>query len=812
MPAPQESFDLDALISLEAGIQREALEAFFQGIANNADDEERREIARFARRGAWRMLPDILADESPGFEPPIKRYVFAASCHALFATATPSAVDITEKDLTTALLVANAALDGGAAIATNAALAAHTAAFANVSDFAAAADAGAENKPLRQPLLLSMRADLVALHSRQTLAGQALWPEESASQFDVGAWFSEFDKNVERFEMGSDILRIYQAVLDGSIDEVIHSYPPDLFESLLKSTRSDYEAWKRDHPATGTDDSEESSDEPAKEIKIPRADLHSDAAAATDHLDRERLAQVLSDWLEERNSQSHTAIGLFGDWGLGKSTFVNLLRKRLKIPLDRESANDEKPSTDHYKEGHYIGGEFNAWEYEHTDNIQAGLAQELITALQANLKWWEKAWLTSKFAVKHNWFKLLIGLGIVVLAVIVYIIGLKLDFPWFSGLAGIAGLAAIWNYGTQAIAHPLAKEFRTYLRLPSFGKELGTIPVMREQVKAMVNLRLNHFKEGQRLLFVIDDLDRCSPDAVVQVLEAARLVLDLPNVIVLIAIDQKVALASLALRYDKLAIHYGTDPKLIARQYLGKVIHVPITLENPSPEAVKKYLEQNLWAGDAPSAPADKVEPKGKDASVVSGGEQPSKTTADDPAKKTEPKQTETQEPSPKPAPEKPAEDDKPEQPVIESVGLSQGQKDDFIDWANKFGLANPRHIKRLDNAYNLIRKRYPDEDQSDTPNYRLVMLLWIEYCRELPLDTRSVLSNYRRAEMAEKPEDALKSLRDQLDTLDQKAGSQIGPFWDKVKAIWADKPMEAMKAHYHQMRTFVLPAIEPNQ
>ena len=100
------------------------------------------------------------------------------------------------------------------------------------------------------------------------------------------------------------------------------------------------------------------------------------------------------------------------------------------------------------------------------------------------------------FAFKYNWSKLLIGLGIVVLAGIILIVGLKLSSPLTITGAILSGLAAVWNYGSKAVAHPLAKEFHTYLRLPSFGRELGTIPVMREQVKAMVNLRLNHFKKG----------------------------------------------------------------------------------------------------------------------------------------------------------------------------------------------------------------------------------------------------------------------------------------------------------------------------
>lgn len=350
----------------------------------------------------------------------------------------------------------------------------------------------------------------------------------------------------------------------------------------------------------------------------------------------------------------------------------------------------------------------------------------------------------------------------------------------------------------------------------------------------MVNLRLNWFGKQQRLLFVVDDLDRCSPEAVVKVLEAVRLIMDLPNVAVLIAIDQKIALASLALRYRELAVHYGADPKLIARQYLGKVIHVSITLENPAPKAVEYYLRNRLWAADNPPDPPKPTEPT--DPSKPLEPTDPSKPVDEDKKdKKPKPPEGNSSDKvadDPKEQKEQPrdkdeeaktlgsikAPDGKGEPPpppiaIVKTPGLSEDQKNAFIHWANKFELANPRHIKRLDNAYNLIRMRYGDKDQAGKPDYRLVLLMWVEYCRELPLDTYAALKNYVRQEIAGEPEATVKELREAVD----KYNRQVSAFWDDVKAVWKDQPddplseenREDIEANYHRVRTFVLPAIE---
>src|SRR5690606_10825630 len=68
------------------------------------------------------------------------------------------------------------------------------------------------------------------------------------------------------------------------------------------------------------------------------------------------------------------AIGLFGDWGAGKSSLVNHLKQDV-LDLRRAEPVKDRGRT-------YIA-EFNAWRYEHTDNITAGLAQEVVAGLMA---------------------------------------------------------------------------------------------------------------------------------------------------------------------------------------------------------------------------------------------------------------------------------------------------------------------------------------------------------------------------------------------------------------------------------------------
>ena len=284
-------FDVDALISLEGEVQRDALEAFFQGIIDSGDTE-RNEVVRFAYRVGWRVLPEILADDSPDFFKPIKRYVFAASCRALFAATHPDAdARSTIRDV---YPFARPTVRAAEVIATAKAIKAATRdtvyaarAEAATHGFDDAAFAVNNNNTLRQPLLLAMREDLFALHTNQTLADSELWPKESASLLDVDGWFGTFRTNLKRYQQGPEITDIYEALLSGRIEKVIREYPPDLFEDFFKSAESDYQEWERGH---AKDDEEP----PAGETKkSPRDTLHSEGPSQTDHLDRDSLAEVL---------------------------------------------------------------------------------------------------------------------------------------------------------------------------------------------------------------------------------------------------------------------------------------------------------------------------------------------------------------------------------------------------------------------------------------------------------------------------------------------------------------------------------------
>ncbi len=106
---------------------------------------------------------------------------------------------------------------------------------------------------------------------------------------------------------------------------------------------------------------------------------------------------------------------------------------------------------------------------------------------------------------------------------------------------------------------------------------LSTDQVMREL-----------FPRGMpRVFLLIDDLDRCPPDKVVEVLEAAQLLVKTPLFVVLIAMDVRYVTRALEKEYVGVLIR-GGDPSGL--DYIEKIIQIPYRVRPAPHAAVEGFL------------------------------------------------------------------------------------------------------------------------------------------------------------------------------------------------------------------------------
>jgi WD40 repeat protein len=137
----------------------------------------------------------------------------------------------------------------------------------------------------------------------------------------------------------------------------------------------------------------------------------------------------------------------------------------------------------------------------------------------------------------------------------------------------------------------------------------------------------------ERIVLYIDDLDRCPPDQVVQMLEAVHLMLTLDLFVVVVAVDARWMIRSLEYHYRAFfgtdraavaaaAIPAAPDENLIAPyDYLDKIFQIPYTLVPPTGARAAGYMRKLLpeprLATGLRSHNGEAAEPTGSSASAA---------------------------------------------------------------------------------------------------------------------------------------------------------------------------------------------------
>ena len=136
----------------------------------------------------------------------------------------------------------------------------------------------------------------------------------------------------------------------------------------------------------------------------------------------------------------------------------------------------------------------------------------------------------------------------------------------------------------------------------AYRDRLGLVSLIREDLEQLsraldpaspdsVDARI------ERIVLYIDDLDRCAPDRVVEVLQAVHLLLAFPLFVVVVAVEHRWLLACLELHYRKMlgddddAVKQMKDWELTPADYLEKIFQIPLTLRPMSSDGFGRLVD-----------------------------------------------------------------------------------------------------------------------------------------------------------------------------------------------------------------------------
>lgn len=101
--------------------------------------------------------------------------------------------------------------------------------------------------------------------------------------------------------------------------------------------------------------------------------------------------------------------------------------------------------------------------------------------------------------------------------------------------------------------------------------------------------------EDERIIVMVDDVDRCLPEQGLEIFEAIKLFLDVPGLIFIVAMDQEVLQHALDLRYKQ---ENSSQRRITAETYAEKMIDLNFSIPLPSKNAFQTYIKDRLTISD----------------------------------------------------------------------------------------------------------------------------------------------------------------------------------------------------------------------
>ncbi|WP_406438547.1 P-loop NTPase fold protein [Streptomyces sp. NBC_01613] len=315
---------------------------------------------------------------------------------------------------------------------------------------------------------------------------------------------------------------------------------------------------------------------------------------------------------------------------------------------------------------------FNPWMYQNGEQIWAGLAHEIITQVTERLpvadreRFWLKLNLArvDRSVIRRRWHRLLAErlLPFVLfwlLTIVVTLVGLavaQLVDPWretirnvsAAGLGGgtVALLAAgarqgfnflgktatgplsmlvnrsdVLGGGQRLLAAEMKKGFDQLVPDPGYAGRLGFLHLVQTDMKRVLDLIAT---PRRPLVVFVDDLDRCSPSAVTQVIEAINLFLagEFPHCVFVLGMEPGTVAAHVEVAYQDLVKaqrdgRLAGDWSTLGWRFLEKIVQLPLSIPPPrGADELAGYLRSLVTTGVPPTADA----PRATAASRSQGG------------------------------------------------------------------------------------------------------------------------------------------------------------------------------------------------
>lgn len=287
-----------------------------------------------------------------------------------------------------------------------------------------------------------------------------------------------------------------------------------------------------------------------------------DSETKSDYLNFDYLVDAV-DSIAMDAKLTPSTIGVYGDWGSGKSSLMQMVEEKIKV--------------EHKKDAYCI--RFNGWLFEGYEDAKTAFCGSILDALRTEktIPAQVKTRIT-KLLKKVDGKKILMKGGSV-----------ALDILLTGGLGSITYLTidAITNALKDKLSNATADDIKEVLKgVLTENKNQSTsnrndIKVFQEEFKKILDeSKIEH------LVIFVDELDRCTPDTILDIFAAMRLFLFVEKTSFIIGADSRLVDYAIKSRYKNIA---GNELD-ISKEYLEKLIQYPVTIPKLDELELERYL------------------------------------------------------------------------------------------------------------------------------------------------------------------------------------------------------------------------------
>lgn len=271
-----------------------------------------------------------------------------------------------------------------------------------------------------------------------------------------------------------------------------------------------------------------------------------------------------------RHSEPQFAVGIFGDWGAGKTTLMKAIERELEHDRD------------------VVSVWFNAWRYEREQD----LIVPLLDTLREQLEVWAQQGRSSQEETRARRAAAAVGRAARAL----------IAATTFKAGVGAVNVElrprdAIEAWAAQEGDAPLSFYYRSFNAMTdAIAEFIGSVGDDRPR---------------RRVVVFIDDLDRCLPNSALQVLESMKLFFDLSGFVFVVGLDRDVIERSIEAKYG--ATHNGgssgggpPDRQAIkGADYIKKIFQLPFGLPRISVDDLRPFFDSVIEKAPVPDAQRD---------------------------------------------------------------------------------------------------------------------------------------------------------------------------------------------------------------